>query len=79
MWQWAIIMFAFGFMTPSVNNWAHAGGFAGGWVIAEGMRFADKREGRAVQLLALALLLATAAGFVLSFVKVTSVLIGHGR
>jgi hypothetical protein len=47
------------------------GGFAGGWVIAEGMRFSEKRESRAVQLLALALLATTGVGVVLSFVKVT--------
>lgn len=75
MWQWALIMFVFGFMTPSVNNWAHAGGFAGGWVIAEGMRMADRREGRGVQLLALSLLAGTGVGFVLSFIAVTRALL----
>ncbi len=79
MWQWAIVMFVFGFLSPAVNNWAHAGGFAGGWVIAESMRAADAREGRGVQLLALALLIATAAGFVLSFVQVTRILIDFSR
>ncbi len=74
-WQWAIIMFAFGFFMSGVNNWAHAGGFAGGWVVAEAMRFSEKREGRGVQLLALALLGLTAAGFVMSFVEVTALLL----
>jgi rhomboid protease GluP len=70
-WMWAILMFAMGFVMSGVNNWAHVGGFAGGWVIAEGMRFSEKRESRAVQLLALALLATTGVGVVLSFVKVT--------
>ena len=76
--QWAVIMFVMGFVMSSVNNWAHAGGFAGGWLVAQTMRFDDeKRESPAVQLLALALLGLTAVGFVLSFVKVTGILL-HG-
>ena len=75
LWQWAAIMFAMGFFMSGVNNWAHAGGFAGGWVTAEAMRFSEKRESRGVQILALALLVVTAVGFVLSFVKVTGILL----
>ena len=76
LWQWAILMFVMGFIMPSVNNWAHAGGFAGGYLCASVMRFdAEKRESIQVQLLALALLLATAASFVLSFIAVTGVLL----
>jgi rhomboid protease GluP len=73
MWQWAIVMFALGFLMSHVNNWAHAGGFAGGWVVAEAMGLSHSREGRGVQLLALALLFATVAGFVLSFARVTAI------
>ena len=55
--------------------WAHLGGFGGGWVTAEAMRFSDeKRETPAVQVFALALLALTAAGVVMSFVKVTGAL-----
>jgi rhomboid protease GluP len=75
VWQWAIIVFVMGFVLNGVNNWAHLGGFAGGWVSAEAMRFHERREGRGVQLLALALLALTAAGVALSFVKVTSALL----
>ena len=75
LWQWALLMFAMGFVMSGVNNWAHAGGFGGGWVTAEAMRFSDeKRESPRVQVLALALLALTAAGVVLSFVKVTGAL-----
>jgi rhomboid protease GluP len=77
LWQWAIIMFAMGFVMSGVNNFAHLGGFAGGWVTAESMRFSEKRESRGVQLFALALLVLTATGFVLSFVKVTGILLSH--
>jgi len=77
LWQWAAIMFAMGFFMSGVNNFAHAGGFAGGWVTAEAMRFSEKRESRGVQILALALLATTAAGFVLSFIKVTGILLAR--
>jgi rhomboid protease GluP len=75
LWQWAIILFAFGFFMSGVNNFAHAGGFAGGWVSAQIMKpLGEKRETPAVQVLALVLLAVTAIGVVLSFVKVTALL-----
>jgi rhomboid protease GluP len=75
VWQWAIVMFAMGFVMPSVNNWAHAGGFAGGWLTAQAMRSgSERRESNAVMILAVALLIATVAGIVLSFVNVTRIL-----
>jgi rhomboid protease GluP len=78
LWQWAILMFAFGFFMSGVNNWAHAGGFAGGWLAAEAMSFSDeKRETPAIQVLALALLGLTGVGVVLSFVRVTGILLSH--
>ena len=30
----ALLMLAFGFLLPGVDNWAHVGGFAGGWLSA---------------------------------------------
>jgi rhomboid protease GluP len=76
LYQWAIILFVFGFLMSGVNNFAHAGGFAGGWVAAEAMAFIDqRRESLGVQILALALLGLTLVGFVLSFIRVTSLLI----
>jgi rhomboid protease GluP len=76
-WMFAIVMFAFGFMMSSVNNWAHAGGFAGGWIAASVMPAShEKREPMWMMLLALGLLALTAAGFVMSFVNVTSILLG---
>ena len=78
LWQWAIVLFVMGFIMSGVNNFAHAGGFAGGWLTAQLMPSHDeKRESVAVQLLALALILMTLAGFVLSFVRVTQLLIGR--
>ena len=78
LWQWAIIVFAMGFVMQGVNNWAHAGGFAGGWVTAELMRSSEeKRESPAVQVLALALLVVTAVGIPLSFVRVTVLMLAR--
>src|SRR5207245_1916466 len=35
--QWALILFIMGFFMPGVNNWAHAGGFAGGFIAGLGL------------------------------------------
>jgi len=78
LWQWAIILFVFGFLMQGVNNFAHAGGFAGGWICAQIMKpLGEKRETPAVQVLALALLALTAIGVALSFVKVTTLLLSQ--
>jgi len=34
-WQYALILGLFGFVVPGIDNWAHAGGFAGGWLMAK--------------------------------------------
>ena len=71
LWYWAAYMFVFGFIMRGVNNWAHAGGFVGGWVLGETMRgIEDKRESVAVQLVALAVAVITLCGFALSFMRV---------
>jgi len=31
-WSWAVTLFVFGLFMPGVDNWAHAGGFAGGYL-----------------------------------------------
>jgi len=76
LWQWAIVLFVMGFVLSGVNNWAHLGGFAGGWAAAMTMRFEDeKRETPLVQALALALLALTAYAVVMSFVTVTKLMV----
>lgn len=76
IWQWAIVLFIFGLVFPGVNNWAHGGGFAGGWLVASAMRFSDElRESPRMLMAALALIAITLAGFVLSFAKVTGLLL----
>ena len=37
--MWALVLFLFGFMMPAVNNWAHAGGFIGGYLSAMALGF----------------------------------------
>ena len=77
LWQWAIVLFVFGFLMPGINNWAHAGGFAGGWVGAYLMGLIDEqRESTSMLMLALAFIAITAVGIVLSFTKVTGILLG---
>ena len=34
VWSWAIPLFAFGLLFPGVDNWAHLGGFVGGWLVS---------------------------------------------
>lgn len=34
VWSWAIPLFVIGFVFPGVDNWAHLGGFAGGWLLS---------------------------------------------
>ena len=67
VWQWAIMLFIFGFLVQGVNNWAHFGGFGGGWLASRLLvSNARWREGRLTVVVALLLLLITGAGFALS-------------
>ena len=34
VWTWALALFVFGLIFPGVDNWAHLGGFAGGWLLS---------------------------------------------
>src|SRR5207245_11577717 len=42
--QWALVLFIMGFFMPGVNNWAHAGGFAGGFIARLGLALAQYRH-----------------------------------
>lgn len=39
--RWAIVLFIFGFLMPGVDNFAHAGGFIGGYLAALGLGHRD--------------------------------------
>jgi rhomboid protease GluP len=65
--QWAVILLVFGFITPGVNNLAHLGGLASGFLLGRVLP-SGRREGRGVQLLAVALVVATLLAFLASVV-----------
>ncbi|MEK7371639.1 MAG: rhomboid family intramembrane serine protease [candidate division NC10 bacterium] len=45
-WQWAVVLFVMGFLMPGVNNFAHAGGFAGGYLTGMIVGHGDSQLGR---------------------------------
>jgi rhomboid protease GluP len=66
-WSYAIFMIAFGLLMNGVDNWAHLGGFAGGYLAS--MLVDPRRPERGNDLiLALICLIATAASIVASLV-----------
>ena len=76
LWQWAIILGVFGFIMPGINNWAHGGGFAAGWIGAHLMSLDDDRQDSSwVLLVSLGLIVVTVVGFVLSLIQVTGELL----
>lgn len=72
LWISAVMMFVMSFMMGGhVDNWAHAGGFAGGYLAAQLMPTSHRNEGPGVMVLAGALAFVTVAGVVLSFIGFT--------
>jgi rhomboid protease GluP len=66
-WQWALILFVLGFFMPGVNNLAHLGGFAGGYLAAMAVGYGERRPEQGLhRLAALGAIAVTALGFVLS-------------
>ncbi len=77
LWQYAIILGVLGFVMPGINNWAHGGGFAAGWIAAQLMNLDDDRQDSSwVMLTSLALIVLTLVGVGLSFVRVRGELRG---
>jgi rhomboid protease GluP len=65
IWTYAIVLGLMGFIFPGVDNFAHVGGFAGGWITATVLRPSIGRpEGRGARLLGVLLMALTLAGFV---------------
>ena len=65
--QWALILFIMGFFMAGVNNWAHAGGFGGGFLSGLGLSLAEHRDETPLdKLLGAALIALTLAGFALA-------------
>jgi rhomboid protease GluP len=65
--QYALILGVFGFIMPGIDNWAHAGGFAGGY-LAGLILDPLKRERVDHMVIAFACLAATFVALVASFV-----------
>ena len=69
--MYAVLLFAFGFLSPVTNNWAHGGGFvAGGIAMYVLLPMSRKAEGPITQVLALVLGLGTVGAVVASFLTV---------
>ena len=68
--QWAVLLFIMGFIMPGVDNWAHGGGFVGGYAAAYIFSRSSEREGLGAYLLGGLCLLATVGAFVLQFIAV---------
>jgi rhomboid protease GluP len=66
--SWALTLFVFGFIMPGVDNWAHFGGFVGGYAAA---KFLDPLRPERVDhvIAALVCLVATAIAVVFSIVN----------
>jgi len=60
----ALTLFIFGFIMPGVDNWAHAGGFAGGYAASQ---FLDPLRPERLDHLVLALVCLTATGIAILF------------
>ena len=73
-WQYAVVLFIFGLIMPGVDNYAHAGGFVGGYVA--GMWLDPlKRERMDHFLYAIGCLVATALAVLASLIKIMPELI----
>ncbi|MGE0640516.1 MAG: rhomboid family intramembrane serine protease [Thermoanaerobaculia bacterium] len=68
VWTWAVVMFVFGVLMPGVDNWAHAGGFAGGYLAA---RWLDPLKPERIEHLALALVCLIATGLAVAVSVIT--------
>ena len=68
--QWAALLFVMGFIMPGVDNWAHGGGFVGGYAAAYVFSRNPKREGLGAYLVGGLCLLATVGAFALQFIAV---------
>lgn len=66
-WGYAILFIVFGFVVPGIDNWAHLGGFGGGWLAA---RLLDPLKPERIDhlIVALALLVACLAAIAVSVV-----------
>lgn len=70
MGQWAIVLFLMGFFFPGIDNFAHAGGFAGGFATAALLGYTELRgESHSHQLAAFAAMALTVLAFLLALLN----------
>ncbi len=67
IWRWVMIFVVIGLIVPIIDNWAHLGGYAGGWLAASVLD-PLKDESPTHMLIGLVCLLLTAASIVASVV-----------
>ena len=68
--QWAGLLFVMGFVMSGVDNWAHGGGFIGGYAAAYVFSRSSEREGLGAYLIGGLCLLATVGAFLMQFITV---------
>lgn len=67
--QWAVLLFAFGFFFPGIDNFAHGGGFIGGYLAAMLLGYQEKgRENITHRWMALGCLALTGLAFLVNFI-----------
>ncbi len=74
-WMYALILFAFGLFMRGVDNWAHLGGFAGGWLVSRWLDPLKPERGDHL-IVALLCLVLSAAAVVVSYVTGLALLRG---
>ncbi|MBN2007780.1 rhomboid family intramembrane serine protease [candidate division KSB1 bacterium] len=66
---WAVMLFIFGFLFPGINNYAHGGGFIGGYLAAQLLGYNErKHETQAHRTASTVTVIGTVVCFVLAFV-----------
>lgn len=71
---WALILFAFGFLMSGVDNFAHAGGFIGGYLAAMLLNFNERRREKVWhKFVALGLIGFTIIAFALNLLTMASI------
>ncbi|MFN5540158.1 MAG: rhomboid family intramembrane serine protease [Candidatus Melainabacteria bacterium] len=69
-WQYALVGFICGFLSPSVDNWGHVGGFIGGYTLTHIKWLNYKyKDNNYLFFLAMFCFLAVIASFIASFIK----------
>ncbi len=71
--MWAGLIFVWGLLSPSTNNWAHGGGFIAGWLLTQFyLRRPQRTEGAIDQLIALILGVLSVGAVLISFWRISS-------